>query len=121
MELEVLDQSLSVCQLKSLKGIEWQGAPVFLCKTNDEISLVCETDKVPDTFQKREDGWRAIRVVGPLDFSLVGLLAQLTDALAKRNIPVFAVSTFDTDYVLINRHRLNDAVDALREKGYRFV
>lgn len=66
----------------------------------------------------REDGWRAFRAAGPLDFSLTGILAGIASVLAAAGIPIFAVSTYDTDYVLVKTERYEAALDALRAAGY---
>ena len=91
---------------------------MFTGSTDVERSLVCPTTAVPDNTVSREDGWRAFRIVGQLDFSLVGVLSSVTSALAAEGIPVFAVSTFDTDYVLVRSRDLSDAADALRGSGF---
>jgi len=83
-----------------------------------EISLVAETTKLPEGYLAREDGWCAMMVVGPLDFSLVGILAELSSVLAEQGIPLFAISTYDTDYLLVKNDRFEAAVAALVEKGY---
>jgi hypothetical protein len=69
----------------------------------------------------REDGWRAMRVVGTLDFSLTGILSGIATALADAKIGIFAVSTYDTDYILVKQENLDRAVEALKEAGYGFI
>ena len=89
---------------------------VFTARTDDEFSLVCDAALLA-RFQldppKVEDGWRAFKVMGPLDFALVGIMARLAAALADAGISLFAVSTFDTDYVLVKAEVLDDALAAL--------
>ena len=93
----------------------------FVGKTDEENSLVCETSRVPSNTTERADGWRALRIAGTLDFALVGILADLSAVLAREKIGIFAVSTYNTDYILLKKDRLDDAVRALEAAGYTVV
>ena len=118
MKLEVLPQLFSVCKLADYGGIDF-GAPfVFTGATDGEKSLVCPTALVPAITVARSDGWRAFRVAGTLDFSLVGILAALSRTLADAGVGLFAVSTFDTDYVLTRAADFDRALAALRAAGH---
>jgi len=86
-------------------------------RTDGELSVVCD-DAAPIPGAESEHGWNALAVAGPLDFSLVGILAGIAGALASAGVSVFAISTFDTDYLLVKRGSLDDAVRALRAAGY---
>lgn len=86
-------------------------------RTADELSIVCSAEWVPDGV-KAETDWQALKLSGPLDFSLVGLLASLSGTLAQEDISIFAISTFDTDYILIRADRMARAVQALRRAGH---
>lgn len=122
MTLETLRRDLSVCKLASVEDIDLTGELFFVGRTDGEISLVCPTEDVPTGgVLAREDGWRAIRVRGPLDFSLIGILAGISKALAEAGIGIFVVSTFDTDYVLVKGGDLGRALDALSRAGYGIV
>ena len=117
LALSVLDRRLSVCKFAEVpEGLSGEGF-FFVARTDDELSVVCETGLLCDGATAREDGWRALKVQGPLDFGLVGILAKITSALADADVPVFAVSTYDTDYVLVKEGDLQAAVEALREAG----
>ena len=118
MTLEILSEPLSVCRLASMDGVDWKRELTFFSRTDQELSLVCPTGAVPPDALAREDGWRALRAAGVLDFSLVGVLAGLTGALAARGIGLFAISTYNTDYLLVRAERLADALRALRDAGY---
>ena len=118
MKLEKLPWELSVCKLSSLRGVNTQAEFFCLNQTDRELSLVCLTEDVPEDAIAREDGWRALRVAGALDFSLVGILADLTGALARAGIGLFALSTYDTDYILVKADRYEAAVKALKEAGH---
>lgn len=118
--LAILPETLSVCRLAADDAIPaWLPARGFVSvtRTADELSIVCAQDAVP-VGVRREPGWHALAVEGPLDFGLTGVLASLAAPLAKAGISIFAISTFDTDYVLVKAERLDDAVEALRRAGH---
>lgn len=121
MELTLLRQELAVCRLDPDSELpEWaRKGPFFsLTRTPDEWSVVCSQEIVPEGI-RREGGWRAFRLQGPIDFSAVGILASLTAPLARSGISLFALSTFDTDYVLVKEVDVKKATLALREEGHR--
>ncbi len=120
MKLSTLKEEYGVCRLKPDAVVpDWamRGAFYTVSKTFEELSIVCESSLIPDGIQV-ERGWRVIKVEGPLDFSLVGILASLSGTLAERGVSIFAVSTFDTDYLLIKEKDYKNAVEALREVGH---
>ena len=86
--------------------------------TDEENSLVCPEEMVPENTVERDDGWRAFRVVGQLDFSMIGILARIAKILAANEIGIFAISTYNTDYVLTKEENFRKALDALRGAGY---
>ena len=118
MRLEKLGYDLSVCQVKDLTDVN---DFLFLAKTDKELSVVCETAKVPENTINREDGWTAFRVEGSLEFSLVGILADLSHCLADAGISIFAVSTYDTDYILVKKDNWDKAKSALLNAGYEIT
>jgi RimJ/RimL family protein N-acetyltransferase len=123
MILEVLPQTFAICRLDYHAAIPaWgtSGAVWSLTRTADELSLVVESKLVPPGVQANPD-WRALQVKGPLDFSLVGVLATLTSLLALAEISIFAVSTFDTDYLLVKEADLEKSIDTLRRAGHRVL
>lgn len=118
MTLEVLDYELTVCKVAFVQSLNLYSKFFFISRTDDEISLVCETGDTPQHTTDREDGWRAFRIKEQLDFSLVGILSGITSILAANNIGVFAVSTYNTDYFLVKEESLNDAIRALQTEGF---
>ena len=88
-------------------------------KTENELSLVCSEVIEVQSLQSSK-GWKCIKVAGPLDFNLTGILAGISDILAKANISIFAISTFDTDYILVRTHDLSLATTKLRQASYKF-
>lgn len=121
MELQIIDGLFSVCKVTGLDPEVLTAPFCFVGKTDEELSLVCPTGLVPRGVTDREDGWRAFRIVGVLDFSLVGILAPIAAALAEARIGIFAVSTFNTDYVLVKEEAFDRALTVLAGKGYRVV
>ncbi|MBQ1501170.1 MAG: ACT domain-containing protein [Firmicutes bacterium] len=118
MELEKLAFPLTVCKAAAADDIDLRRPFYFIGRTDEELSLVCPTEDVPPRTLAREDGWRGFRVRGPLDFSLVGILARISSVLAESGISIFAVSTFDTDYILVKEKDFPGAEAALTAAGY---
>ncbi|HEY5467257.1 MAG TPA: ACT domain-containing protein [Clostridia bacterium] len=118
MRLRLLDGRFCVCQVPDFSGISQYGRVFFLARTDKECSLVCREDFVPANAIQQESGWRALEVVGPLDFSLVGILAGLSGILAEQGISVFAISTFDTDYLMVREGQIDEAISALEQGGH---
>ena len=121
VELERLPYSLTVCKVASVADIDFDSNFFFVGKTDEEISLVCTTDRTPAQTIEREDGWKAFRIVGTLDFSLVGILSKISGILADEDIGIFAVSTYNTDYILVKEANFDRALRALAGKGYAIV
>ena len=121
MNLNVLPQAFSVCQISDVSGVDFSREFVFLSQTDEEFSLVCETVSVPANTIAREDGWRGFRVCGVLDFSLVGILAELSGILAKADISIFAVSTYNTDYLFTEADVFDRALETLAGAGYAIL
>lgn len=119
--LEVIEGRFAVCKLATTSDLPWDSEYVFISRTKDEISLVCTEASIPSTVLNAEKGYRAFRVAGPLEFSLTGILASIAGALADQKIPLFAVSTFDTDYILVKEEHWQNAVLALEATGYDFI
>ena len=121
MKLIPLPHALSVCKVADLDGFDLQSRFWFLARTADELSLVCRTEDAPEATLAREDGWRGFYIDGELDFSLVGILSRITAVLAESRIGVFAVSTYNTDYVLVKAENLDRALQALSAAGYEIA
>jgi hypothetical protein len=124
MELLLLPELYAVCRLPAAaEAPAWgSGAGLWaLTRTAEELSLVCAEDGLPaDTAAAVvSGGWRCMRVAGTLDFSLVGVLASLAAPLAAAGVSIFAVSTYDTDYLLVRADDLDRAADALHAAGHR--
>lgn len=126
MNLVLLSHSLAVCRLSPYEDIPvWalqlqQRSLLSITYTDDELSIVCPASSVPSGIQS-EKYWQAIKVQGPLDFSLTGVLSSLAAPLAAENIPIFVISTFDTDYILVKEQSVEHAKTVLERHGHVFV
>ena len=121
MELKKLDYNLTVCKVASELDIDLSKEFYFIGKTDEEISLVCITEDTPINTTERDDGWKGFRIEGVLDFSLIGILSKLSTILADNKIGIFAVSTFNTDYILVKEENFDRALKVLASAGYDIV
>ena len=121
MKLQVLPWDLTVCKTMDFSDIDQTAEFFFVGKTDEELSLVCLTKDVPERTLERSDGWRGFRIEGTLDFSLVGILSKLSTILAENQIGIFAVSTYNTDYILVKAEDFERAAAVLAAAGYEGV
>ena len=121
MKLKKLPYNLTVCQVKDVSVIDFDTDVCFVGKTDEEISLVCRTEDAPAETVERDDGWRGFRIEGVLDFSLIGILSKLSSILAENKIGIFAVSTYNTDYILVKAENFDRAMDVLADEGYEVM
>jgi len=121
MNLSLSQERLAVVRLEAEADIPaWateKGGFSSITRTPQELSLVCDEKRVPEGV-KLEAGWRVFRVDGPLDFALTGILASIAAPLAQAGVSIFAISTFDTDYVLVKHEKVQQAAAALRAAGH---
>lgn len=118
IKLKILNKDLSIVHMDELSELDEmfkQSGFVSVTKTNDEISLITETMCVRDSWQANA-GWKAFFIAGPLDFSLVGILREVLALLADGGISIFAISTFNTDYILVKNEQMESAVKILSGK-----
>lgn len=113
MELERISGAFTVCKVEKISDIDFTKDFTFYARTDEEISLVCRTEDLPGNLQERSDKWRAFRVKGVLNFSLVGILSRISTTLADDGISLFAVSTFNTDYILVKEEFYERALEIL--------
>ena len=118
MKLKMLPYNLTVCKVANMQDIMLEEDFYFVGKTDEEISLVCKTEDTPANTTNRDDGWRGFRIEGTLDFSLIGILSKLSSILAENKIGIFAVSTYNTDYILMKDVNYDRAMRVLAEAGY---
>jgi hypothetical protein len=121
MRLDLLRGEFAIARLSAADRVpEWAQSADFvsITRTSDELSIVCESSRVPHGV-RAERGWRVLKIEGPLEFSMVGVLASIAGPLAGAGISIFAISTFDTDYVLVGAEKLAAAITALQAAGHQ--
>ena len=118
MKLKVINEEFSVCKVEDYTGIDISQQWVFTGSTDEEKSLVCPISLVPINTIEREDEWRAFRIEGVLEFSLIGILSKISTLLADAGIGIFAVSTYNTDYILTKAENFNRALHVLEDHEY---
>jgi len=124
LDLVILKKKLAICQLSlkdSIPDPSKLGDFWSITKTNDEISIIVSENLIPLGNCKTEKGWRAIKVIGPLYFSLTGINATLSTALAKAGISIFAFSTYNTDYILVKEKNLEQTKEVLGKSGHNII
>ncbi len=121
MKIKKIDCNFTVCKVKDYSQIDFNLEYTFTGKTDEENSLVCKTEYVPDNVIKRDDCWKAFRIDEVLDLSLIGILAKISTLLAEYSIGIFAVSTYNTDYIFVKQEKFNEAVDILSGAGYNII
>lgn len=120
MNLKILSTDFSVCKIKNIKNINFEDEFVFVGKTDEELSLVCSTKYIPKDCIECENDWKGFRIEGILDFSLVGILAKISSILADNEISIFAISTYNTDYILLKADKFDKAIEILKKSNYIF-
>ena len=121
MVIETIEHEFSVCKVADYSQVDLGAEFCFTGRTDQENSLVCLTSQVPANTTARDGGWRAFRLAGTLDFSLIGILSRVSGVLAACKIGIFAVSTYNTDYILTKAENFPAALDALVQAGYTVV
>ena len=119
MNLKLLPETFTVCKVEDESQIEFTGTYCFVGKTEDEISLVCPTADVPGFTEAREDGGRRFKIEGELDFSMIGVISHLSSILAAEDLPLFVISTFQTDYIFVKEDDLSKALFVLEEENHK--
>jgi uncharacterized protein len=123
--LKKLNQEFAICKLDPnvlIPDWVWTSSFYAITKTADELSIVCEQDKVvPHPNMQQENGWKCLQVVGQLDFSLTGILSSIAQPLAENKISIFAISTYNTDYILVKKEYFEKAQEVLKQNGFNIV
>ena len=123
LTMKLLKEKLGVCRLEKGESIpQWAQNSEFysISKTEDELSIVCDQKSIPSDV-KCENDWRVLKIEGPLDFSLIGILSSISTILAEKAISIFAVSTYDTDYILVKDNEIDNAILALENERYEVI
>ena len=118
MKLKSLPYDFTICKVASIEDIDLRHDFSFIAKTDEELSLVCKTADTPENTTARDDGWKGFRIQGVLDFSLIGILSKISAIIAENEIGMFAVSSFNTDYVFVKADNYGKTMEALANAGY---
>lgn len=121
MELKRIEYDLTVCKVPDISKIDMAAEFYFIGKTDEELSLVCRTEDTPAGAIAQDHGWKGFRIQETLDFSLIGILSKLSGILADHKIGIFAVSTYNTDYILVKKENFDRALEVLASEGYTVV
>ncbi|QQK08850.1 ACT domain-containing protein [Miniphocaeibacter halophilus] len=121
MKIKVLNRDFLVCKVENYEYVDLNDDFIFIGKTNEEKSLVCEEKNLPSNATEIEKDWKCMVIEGVLDFSLVGIIAKISQLLSKIKVSVFVISTFNTDYILIKKEELNKSIDELERNGYEIT
>lgn len=121
MRLKKIDADFSVCKVTDFSEVDRSRPFCFTAKTDEENSVVCQTADAPAHTIEREDGWKGFRIEGILDFALIGILSKITGVLADNQIGIFAISTYNTDYVLVKQENYKRALEVLKDSGYEIL
>lgn len=122
LSLSIWQETFAICRLEKdaqIPGWAFSGSFLSITRTAEELSIVCPQSNVPEGI-KCEKGWRCLQVQGPLDLSLTGILASVLTLLAQAGIAILAISTYDTDYVMVQEKNLERAVLLLSQAGHKF-
>lgn len=121
MEIKKIELDFSVCKVEDFSQVNFEDEFVFIGKTDEEKSVVCNTHFTPQNIIECENGWKGFRIQGVLDFLLVGILAKISSLLADNLISIYAISTFNTDYILVKKEHFDKALFILSQEGYTVI
>ena len=121
MKIKRIEQDFTVCQVKDYSLVNLDSEYSFIEKTDEEKSLVCLTNEVPSNVIRRDDGWRAFCIQGILEFSLIGILSKIVSILADHHISIYAVSTYNTDYIFLKKENYQKGLEVLEAASYQVI
>lgn len=118
MKIKIIDKILSISKVKYIKSLDFNQEFLFISKTDNEISIVHDKDYKLEEVIEESNYWRSFRVDDVLDFNLIGIIKKISTLLANNNIPIFVVSTYDTDYIMVMEENFNKTIKLLKENNY---
>lgn len=121
MDIKKIIGDFSICKVVDFSLVNFDSEFCFIARTDEENSLVCLANDVPQNVIECDNGWNAFRIQGILDFSLIGILSKISAILSENGIGIFAISTYNTDYILTKKENYTNAITALSEAGYRII
>ena len=119
MEIKKIDYDFSICKVADFSKVNLDSKYCFIGNTDEEKSIVCISEDVPENIIVCDDGWKAFRIQGVLDFSLVGILSKISTLLANNEIGIFAISTYNTDYILVKKENYNRALRLMLKRDMK--
>ncbi|MDE7395916.1 MAG: ACT domain-containing protein [Clostridiales bacterium] len=121
MKIKQLSYDFSVCKVEDYSKVNFNSKYYFIGKTDEENSLVCITQDIPSNAITHDDNWKGVEIQGVLDFSLIGILSKILSLLAENGIGIFAVSTYNTDYIFTKKEHFQNALKVLTDAGYEIL
>ncbi len=121
MDLQIIDRKFSICKIKDVSNELLKHEFTFISKTDNELSVICETKYIPETNQSAEHGWSCFRIAEDAAFEKYGMIAFLSKIIASKKTGILVVATYDTDYIFLKYEKFNDVKKALLENGCRFI
>lgn len=121
LTIKPITEEFAVCQVEDYSQVNMENPFVFTGATDGEKSLVCPIALVPENALSVDKTWSAFRIEDVLDFSLIGILSKISSLLAENNIGIFAISTYNTDYILTKTADFQSALRVLEEAGYQIL
>ncbi|MEG0873715.1 MAG: ACT domain-containing protein [Clostridiales bacterium] len=121
MNIQLLPYLFTVAKIDDISLANLEDEFTFIAQTDDEISLVCKTESTPTITNSEEPNWRGLKVCGDLDFSAIGIISRISSILAAEDIPIFVISTFNTDYFFVKQDHLSTALNTLEDENYIIV
>lgn len=121
MDIKILKEEFSICKVADFSEVNFNNEYVFAGNTDEEKSLVCRTCDAPANITDRDDNWRCLRLQGVLNFSLIGIIAKISNLFAENGIGIFVISTYNTDYILTKRENFKKAVEILTRNNYKII
>lgn len=121
MKLKIIDKDFVIFKTENLNNIDFNNEYVFVSKTDEEISIICDKTLLPQNTTVCDYNWKCFKIEGQLDFSLIGILSNILKILADNSISILAVSTYNTDYVFIKKQNILLAKEVLTSQGYTFI
>ena len=121
LTIKPITEEFAICQVEDYSQVNLENPFVFTGATDEEKSLVCPIARIPENALTVDKHWSAFRIEGVLDFSLIGILSKISSLLAEHNIGIFAISTYNTDYILTKTADFQRALQVLKEAKYTIL
>ncbi|MDD2957487.1 MAG: ACT domain-containing protein [Lachnospiraceae bacterium] len=121
MKIKVIKRDFTVCKVSDFSKIDLTDKYCFIGRTEEELSLICSTKHAPAETLERNDGWRGFHILGELDFSLLGVVSEVSTILSNSKISILAEATYNTDYFFVKAENFEKAMEILAEQDYKII